>query len=73
MRGVKVVRGRKAWGAEGMRRHSASDLLSGGPTHSRLVGKGRGHEAHIEDAAHVCDAGDVKIQGLVEGRRLLPS
>ena len=42
---------------------------------ARLKGWGQGHarSAHAEHDAHVCDAGGVEAQWLVEGRRGLPS
>jgi len=36
-------------------------------------GQGHARRAHLEHEGHVCDAGGVKAQRLVEGRRGLPS
>ena len=40
---------------------------------SRFGGQGHARSAHAEHDAHVCDAGGVEAQWLVEGRRGLPS
>ena len=40
---------------------------------SRLGGQGHARRAHLEHLAHGRDAGGVKAQRLVEGRRALPS
>jgi hypothetical protein len=39
----------------------------------RPGGQGHAQRAHREHVAHVCDAGGVEAQRLVEGRRVLPS
>eukprot|EP00964_Phaeocystis_antarctica_P058275 scaffold34558_cov52-Phaeocystis_antarctica.AAC.2 len=58
--------GERVWGGGG-----ASDMHGEGPTEG-CGGQGtRG--AHVKHVAHVCDAGRVEAQRLVEGQRPLPS
>ena len=64
--GVKCGPGEKAWGGGG-----ASGMHGEGPTQG--WGPQGTRRAHVEHADHVCDAGRVEAQRLVEGIRALPS
>jgi hypothetical protein len=70
--------GRAYNGGRGACREAGERVLGGsdgmharGPTQG-LGAKGT-RRAHVEHVAHVCDAGGVEAQRLVEGRRVLPS
>jgi len=71
-------RGRRVWHTETWHRgkgesaaHAACMRVWGGP--AREWGQKAQAEAHREHSAHVCDAGGVKAQRLVESSRTLPS
>ena len=71
MRGEREVRAgrREGLGCGG----GTQEACTGMWPDSRLGGQGHARRTHIEHGVHVCDAGGVEAQRLVEGVRFLPS